>query len=321
MPRHNAYRSRGAVETVGSELSSGQLGIGIAVALIFGLVCFILGYVVANVDSPLPGEIVAVSGDNGGKPSGAEAGASANPQSAKASSPPATTDTPPARNPTAPGTSVTPSSPSRNPTEPSQRTGIARTGIEALPTPGGPTPMVKTPINIGTGGGVSAPRPDAGATSPAEAPPIVPPANTTPSTEPAPGTSPAPVADPAPVAVANNDAGATAAPKPAAPEVKPPVSSPPATKPPSSPPPTVTRGSYGVQVAAFNGPRRSEQATEARKRLKEATGLDAEILKTSDGDYEKVIITGFSTPEAAKAQCEKLKEKAGYASSWVVPVR
>lgn len=80
----------------------------------------------------------------------------------------------------------------------------------------------------------------------------------------------------------------------------------------------MTRGSYGVQVAAFNGPRRAEQAAESRKRLKEATGLDAEIRRTPDGAYEKVIVTGFSTPEEAKAQCDKLKSKDGYASSWVV---
>ncbi len=114
----------------------------------------------------------------------------------------------------------------------------------------------------------------------------------------------------------------TAPPKaPEQPVAAPPTSAPAVQAPPAAKAPTVSRGSYGVQIAAFNGPRRSEQAQEARTNLKEATGLDAEIIKTADGAYEKVIVTGFSTPEAAKAQCEKLKEKAGYASSWVVPVR
>ncbi len=310
MPRHNAYRSRG-VESVGGELSSGQLGIGIAVAIVFGLVCFILGYVVANVEQPIQ-DITATSGEGAAaKPVGAPNDGATPPGTAKpaAQQPnPSESPAPVAQRPTQ---ATTPSGPSANAT---QRNPAGRTGVEALPTPGGPIPMVKRPINLGTTGGTSAApatggsgtAPATGGAEPATSgpPPIVPPSNSAPVEE-------------APATVASNSGGTPAPTTSTTPE---PAAKPPAVKPPPSAP-TVSRGSYGVQVAAFNGPRRAEQASEARKKLKESTGLDAEIVKTADGAYEKVIVTGFATPEAAKAQCEKLKEKADYASSWVVPVR
>lgn len=314
MPRHNAYRSRGTVEAVGSEWSSGQLGIGIAVAVIFGLVCFILGYVVANVDRPLEDDIVAVSGEIGGKKAETpEATAPAEPRGV-----PAPSNTPPAVTPSAGepagATRVPPRTPSGPSVDPAQRPGVTKPEIEALPTPGGPTPMVKTPVNIAVTGGAGGPASPAGDAKPVtDPPPIVPPSAS--GSKPASGGTGSNGGEP------DTLESVSAPPKAPAPAVQTPPAKPPVAESAGPKPPTVTRGSYGIQIAAFNGPRRAEQATEARKHLKEATGLDAEIVKTADGAYEKVIITGFATPEAAKAQCEKLKEKAGYASSWVVPVR
>ena len=307
MPRHSTYRTRGAVESVGSEWSSGQLGIGIAVAVIFGLVCFILGYVVANIDRPLVDEIVAVSGES----IVPKTATNRDSPPAGATTPARPTETPPPAAQAPPAAATTPSGPSANPP---QRP-VGSRDVAALPAPGGPTPMVKTPVRIG---GAEADTPVTAAKPDAAPAPIVPPE----------APKPAP-ADPDEAPDLESVAGAS--PAPATPVSKPPVTPPAPANPPATPvapavsttpaapkPPTVTMGSYGIQVAAFNGPRRAEQAVESRKRLKEVTGLVAEIRRTPDGAFEKVIITGFSTPEAAKAQCEKLKEKAGYDSSWVV---
>ncbi|MBX3180634.1 MAG: SPOR domain-containing protein [Candidatus Hydrogenedentes bacterium] len=303
MPRHSTYRSRGAVESASVEWSSGQLGIGIAVALIFGIVCFMLGYVVANVDRPIdPAQITIASDSPRPSPSGANAAVTppANtPPSAPAAGAPRTAANPPAGTPVSPSRAA---DPARKP------------DVAPLPDPGRPTTMVKTPIDINTlpaQGSQDAATPTAGAslpdiTPPAETvstPPAAPqkPADTTASAPaPRPVPAPAPATPAATTTTTTTTTTAAASPSPA----------------PQAP--TVTRGSYGVQVAAFNGPQRAAQAQEARRKLKSATGLDADIVTSPDGAFEKVVITGFATRDAARAQCDKVKAKPGYDGAWVI---
>lgn len=310
MPRHSVYRPRGGVDPVGNDWSpsTGQLGIGIAVTVVFGLVCFILGYIVANVDRPLqPGETMAAVSAN---PADADEPGSAGDETDSSGSGGSEDDSGGASRDSreAEGEETdTPASPSRAPGR-IPRTGLSKAEIEPLPAPGKPTTLVKTPVNLNRNPA------DETAETPLEVddpPPITPPEDATPErTEPA-------------SREADTDGGADSAPQPPPVLEEPeepaaPAETEPAPEPAEPAAPTVTRGSFGVQVAAFNGPRRADQAQEARRRLLEATGLDADIVQSADGEYDKVVLTGYSSRDAARAQCEKLKQKSDYAGAWVV---
>lgn len=337
MPRHSSYRSNHGIESVGSDWSSSQLIIGIAVAVVFGLVCFAAGYVIAIKDIPL--EPVAMNADDGEQtgvvpvppaPTPVESAPAAGEVSPKAAPVPA---------PAAPTTPAPATAPAPEPAKAAdtvQRTGLRPTAIGALPEPGGPTPMVRTPVDMN-----KAPAPQIEPMDPDESitvPGITPP---TPTTVPAKET----VASNVP-AVTPPTAKEVEPVPPAEVEVKPPVKTaevtPPATKPtevkpPATKPaeekgkekdkekekeksaaPTVTKGSFGIQVASFDGPQRSTQAKDFQRNLKTKAQQNADIIVAADGTYHKVVISGFDTRDAAKAACEKMKSKPGLEGAWVV---
>lgn len=352
MPRHSSYRTNHGIDSVGSDWSSSQLIIGIAVAIVFGVTCFATGYVIALYDNPL--EPTAANSDNTEqteattpntvpppapatttKPAPEKTAASETPAPAAV---PAPTEVASAIKAPAPTPVPVPAPEPAKPMETIQRTGLRPTTIEALPEPGGPTPMVRTPVDLNK---APAPKiepmdPDAttavpGITPPAPAekpatvasnvPAVTPPAEKKPDVA-APGATP----------VITPPATKTA-------EVKPPVTPPAAKTPPVTPPdpkaaakeaketketkeaaatPTVTKGSFGIQVASFDGPQRSTQAKDFQRNLKTKAQQNADIIVTADGTYHKVVISGYDTRDAAKAACEKMKSKPGLEGAWVV---
>lgn len=290
MPRHRSYRATGGHEAMASEWSSSQLVIGIVVAIVFGSVCFGFGYVIARYDPPLDDRSVPVATAAPVQKPGTAAPANVTPKGS------ARVEKPPVQGAAAP-----------KPAESVQRSGLRPMEIEPLPSPGKPTPVVRTVIPHTGAPDIKPPATEA---LPADAKPAV-----TPEVKPAaPGTPPA--AAP-PVTVASSTSPAVTKPPITPPAPKPVVTTATPETPPSKPP-TVTRGSYGIQVAAFNGSKRKDQAEDSRKHLKSSTGKDAEIIQSSDGAYWKVVITGFPTRDAAKKECEALKTKTGYAEAWVV---
>jgi hypothetical protein len=188
---------------------------------------------------------------------------------------------------------------------------MVRTNVDLSKTP---TPEIQPmePDETITVASVTPPTATPSATAPGAVPSVRPPATntvTTPVTSPvqvATATPPVekPVEKPAPVVTP--------------PPAKPPVVTPPPAKPVEKEEPSVSKGSFGIQVASFDGPQRSTQAKEVQSNLKAKAQQNAEIKVTADGTYHKVVITGFATREAAKAACEKLKGKPGLEGAWVV---
>lgn len=317
MPRHRPYRSSSNLQSVSSEWTSSQLVIGIAVAIVFGVVCFMFGYVIARYDRPIePRDMMAntlppvAAGVDAAAPVVVNPPKDERKRPRSADAPPPTVTTKPVETP-APAPAPAPAQKPADPTV--QRPGIRATEIEPLPSLGQPTPLVKTSIPLNNKPEITTPAPVAATESPA---PVTAPA-------PAPTTLSEPMSPAAPTlpettVAANTKPPAPVTPPPVTPPAPKPNVTPPAPEAPVSRPPTVTRGSFGIQVAAFNGPKREEQAQESRKLLKSSTGKDAEIVHSSDGAYSKVVITGFPSREAAKAECEKIKTKPGYDAAWVI---
>lgn len=337
MPRHSSYRSNHGIDSGGSDWSSSQLIIGIAVAIVFGVTCFATGYVIARYDNPL--EPVAANTPDGGQPEAAVEPPVPAPVPAPAEGNAATpTPTAPA-NSVAPGVAPAPSAPEpAKPSDTIQRTGLRPTTIGALPEPGGPTPMVRTNVDLSkaptpeiepmdpdestTVPGITPPAPaTATTTTPGTVPSITPPTTTT--AAPPTATTPVKVAAVTPPAEKTPEKPVDKPVEKPAPEITPPPAKPPVVTPPPAKPaekdePTVSKGSFGIQVASFDGPQRSTQAKEVQSNLKTKAQQNADIKVTADGTYHKVVITGFSTREAAKAACEKMKGKPGLEGAWVV---
>ncbi len=102
------------------------------------------------------------------------------------------------------------------------------------------------------------------------------------------------------------------------------------TKPPAapavestSPAPTPTpkrdevvplRG-WVIQLAAFSGDKRQEDAEAYRRRLRDNAGLRARILH--EKSWCKVVLVGYNDEAAAKAACAVLKKKPSFEEAWV----
>mgnify|MGYP003651171802 CR=1 FL=1 len=277
MPRPRAYRSGKSVETGGPEWSYSQFAIGIASALLFGVTCFAIGIVVANFDSPLATENLQASNTTA-EPVDVSSG-----QPAKPAVPVTTTP-----EPTKP----------RDITPPKANEGIVKrpdiVPSEIAPLTNqstSPTPMVNSRVPLPPLPGVTPKDPQ-----PVALPPIEPTNVTPPET-----------AAPAPVPT-------TAKPVPS---VTPPKIAPPKPAPAPAPAPEVINSSWGIQVAFFDGKERKSQAETVRSRIKSGANLDAKVVVSGDAKEYRVVLDGFPTRDAAKAACEKLKTKTGFADAWV----
>ncbi len=277
MPRHSAYRSNNAVD--GAEWSYSQYLVVIIVAILLCVTSFTVGYIIAHVDRDIAtdGRIAA----NSSEP-------------AKLTPPPPAED-PKKADPAPAKPEVTP--PTR---EVVKRPPLTPAEVPALPNPGtGPTPMVKTPVAL--------PKPqDTPAPTPEPTPPPAPAAETPPAV----ASAPLPAPKPTPV-----PAAPVTAPKPTPPTVtKAPA---PNVTPPKAPAPSVALGSWGIQVAFFDGKDRKKQAETVKQRLKTSENQDAVVVVSNNDKEYRVMISGFTTRDAAKAACEKLKAKTGFADAWV----
>lgn len=337
MPKYSSYRTNHGIDSVGSDWSSSQLIIGIAVAIVFGVTCFATGYVIAIYDNPL--EPVAVNTDDTEQAEAVPVPPTTAPADSKPPQGEATPKgtQPPTSAPAAMASAVktpvpVPVPEPAKPADSVQRAGLRPTTINALPEPGGPTPMVRTPVDMN-----KAPAPQIEPMDPDESvavPGITPPA---PTEKPAVVASNTPPVTPPANTVAEVVAPVTTPPAVTPPvtkkpvEVKPPVTPPPAkpveVKPPPAKPapaeeapatPTVTKGSFGIQVASFDGPQRSTQAKDFQRNLKTKAQQNADIIVKDDGNYHTVVIPGYDTRDAARAACEKMKSKPGLEGAWVV---
>jgi cell division protein FtsN len=284
MPRPRAYRSNKDVDADGPNWSYSQLVIGIAVTIVLAVTIFSIGYVVAIYDRPLSTSS-QVTANNTQAPN-------ASPTKTEAPAPTAASGKAPdskASKITPPGTpKTTVKRPNQTPIE-----------ITPLPAPGAePTHMVKTPVTL-----PKKPSEDSQKITPPSTP-STPPKTTNQTTTDTPSTNKKPA--PAP--------GTTPTTKPAAPDTAPKVEAPKPKKPPA---PSAVKGSWGIQVAMFDGKDRQKQATTFKQRMKSGINQDAIVVVSKDDKEYRVFIDGFSTEGKARAACEKLKSKTGFAGAWV----
>ncbi|MCF6285396.1 MAG: SPOR domain-containing protein [Candidatus Hydrogenedentes bacterium] len=277
MPKPRAYRTNKDIDADGPNWSYSQLVIGIAVTIVFAVTIFSIGYVVAIYDRPLNTNSQIANNNTQ-----AQNGSPARPVP-PASAPPSTV---PSNKSTDSATNrITPPS---TPKATVKRPNPTPNEITPLPAPGTtPTRKVKTPVTLPKQPSGNSPK----ITPPAEA------STTTPTTEPTTGIKTTP------------DPGTTPTTKPA-----PPDTAPKATKPTA---PSAIKGSWGIQVAWFNGKDRKKQAETFKQRMKSGINQDAIVVVSKDGKEYRVFIDGFPTKGEAKAACEKLKSKTGFSGAWV----
>lgn len=271
---------RGGQETYGSGLTSGELTIGICVAIFVMAVALGTGILIGKFDPSLQQEATeesqvtdAPAGDSDAAPeatggSGVQVTPKLPPRSQEASR---TEPVTPPERPTAPP-AVTPRVPDLPP----------------LPPPGGASTATEE----------SAPmEPEEPVEAPTEAVEVVEeqPAEVAPTPEPEEPEEQAPAPEETQVAAA----------KPVAPAE-------PVAKPATSAP-----GTYGVQLAAFTGTDGSKQATDYKTKINERLGYDARVFPSSDGKFYRVIAVGYSTKEEATKACKEIRKIKEFQEAWV----
>jgi len=254
----------------------------IVVAILLCVTSFAVGYIIAHVDRDIEAEgRIASNNDEPAK------------------------ITPPS--PTENANTGAPSSEKPNVKPPTRevvkRPPLTPAEVPALPNPGtGPTQMVKTPVTL--------PKPEEAPEAQTDKTPAVD-ATPLPAPKPTPATT-TPVTAPKP---STDTTPPVTAPKTPAPTVtKAPA---PNVTPPKPAAPSVALGSWGIQVAFFDGKDRKKQAETVKQRLKSSENQDAVVVVSNNDKEYRVMISGFSTRDAAKAACEKLKSKTGFADAWV----
>ena len=138
--------------------------------------------------------------------------------------------------------------------------------------------------------------------SPEPAKAVATPEAQTPATPPAAPETPA-----APPAAAPGSAAKPAEPQP--PESKPAEAKKPDAK--------TAKGAYSIQVASFPGPNRKKNAEEYNRRLEAHSEFKAELVGSEDDKMVRVMIGSYPDREAASKACEELKQRAGFAGSFV----
>ncbi len=288
MSNPNRFGVRGEGEKLTAEFTSGQLVIAICVSLFVALVCFLLGVLVGRYDrahrlaeTPAPVEETAPAVPEPSAP--VQTGVQTSPRTdALAASP----------------------SPQHSP----WAAGRVR-DMEPLPSPTEGGTEVELPVAI--------PKPAVeGEAAPAVAAPPAP--SVEPAKPEAPAAPPAPVPAPTP---ATGTPGALDEPDISMPPITATPSADAAKQPGQSVKPSAGeakksgRGKFGIQVAAFQGGGREAAAQAFKSQLKSKEALDAEIVM--DGQYARVIITGYKDKASAAAACAEYRKKPGLDKSFV----
>lgn len=292
MSNPNRFGVRGEGEKLTAEFTSGQLVIAICVSLFVALVCFLLGVLVGRYDrahrlaeTPAPIEETSPSVPVPSAP--VQTGVQTSPRTESVET-----------------TSATQHSP--------WSAGRVR-DMEPLPSPTEGSTELEKPVAI--------PKPAVeGEAAPAVA---VPPAPSAEAAKPeVPATPPAPVTAPA---LAPGTPGTLDEPEIAMPPITATASTDAAKQPGQNGKPstgdgkkterTAGRGKFGIQVAAFQGGGREAAAQAFKSQLKSKEALDAEIVM--DGQYARVIITGYKDKASAAAACAEFRKKPGLDKSFV----
>jgi len=156
----------------------------------------------------------------------------------------------------------------------------------------------------------AAPKPPAPETAPVPAP------------ETAPAAAPAAVPELTPVDPKDDDPALVAAAPPAAPAVPAPAPAPAAAAPApaaAAPAPAAetASGKYCVQLGAFSGPNRSQQAESLNSSVRKKHGLKSQIVKSGDDKVHRVVVSGFADKKSALDACAAIQKKPDLGGAFV----
>ena len=297
MPNATRNRSRDE-EKLTAEFTTGQLVVAICFFLFFALTCFLLGILVGKYqgypDQPAERmasmEAPAQTPEPDKKPENKDPEA---PAKAGAQTSPRTDLLPPRRETGAAG------APSRY-TPRDQRSGPRVTEMSPLPAPPAPLNPNQPPLRVT--------RTPAASTADTTAPPT-PAATTAPTAPPPPENGPKPA--PTTPFLTPSDPPDTPAPQPYSPDPE----LEPAAAAAASP-----GGAFGIQLAAFVGANRKQQAETYLNLVKQGDAPNAQIMISPDGQYHRVVMAGFPDRAAAQDACVELKKKKNFAEAFVRPI-
>lgn len=314
MSNPSKFGVRGDGDKLTAEFTSGQLVIAICVSLFVALVFFLIGVLVGRYDRPhtMAENPIAAQTAQEAVATGApeQTGVQTSPNAAAAEpvqrapwSTGRVRDMEPLPSPTEGATDLGKPVAISKPSPEGEAESLIKS--EAMTTAGpsseGSPDVVAEPAKTGsasttTAGGAAAPP-----VSPDQAATPVTPAAKTPAVLEEPDIAMPPITGPV-NANGETTAGKTA--KPAAGSEK--------TEPKAAP---TGRGKFGIQVASFPGGNRQASAQTYKNQLKSKEGVNAEIVM--DGQYARVIITGYKDKASATAACAEFRKKPGLEKSFV----
>lgn len=88
----------------------------------------------------------------------------------------------------------------------------------------------------------------------------------------------------------------------------------PVAKPAATP---LKRGPFAIQAASFSGPSRAKLAEDFKNQLEGELKLSAELERSEDDKFVRVLLGDYPDHEAAAKACNDLKKRPGLAGSFV----
>ena len=82
----------------------------------------------------------------------------------------------------------------------------------------------------------------------------------------------------------------------------------------------VSTGKFGVQLASFTGSQADVKAEQFLKKVEKQLNLPLTILKSADGKYYRVVVTGYADRAAASEACARIRKTAGLSEAFVRPL-
>jgi len=77
------------------------------------------------------------------------------------------------------------------------------------------------------------------------------------------------------------------------------------------------RGGFAVQAASFSGPNRVQLAEDLKKKLEKELKLGAELVRSEDDTFVRVLIGDYPDHDAAMKACNELKKRPDLAGCFV----